>query len=111
MRLELLYEPENQTNPVLHEIIIVQIIFSGPLKSLSLFIVILKIEFCLSRCCGWGGGGVFAGVAHFMTDHEQTQLDRVNYFHFFGVFLASNGPTYSELIVLESIVIVALLGL
>ena len=52
-----------------------------------------------------------AGVAHFMTYHEQTQLDRVNYFHYFGVFLASNGPTYSELIVLESSVIVALLGL
>ena len=36
-------------------------------------------------------GGV-DGVAHFSTSHEQTQLNRVCYFHFFGVFLASKGP-------------------
>ena len=31
-------------------IIIVQIILSGPLESFNSFRIILKIEFCLSRC-------------------------------------------------------------
>ena len=32
------------------------------------------------------GGGV-AGVAHSITGHEQIYLNRVCYFHFFGVFI------------------------
>ena len=42
-------------------------------------------------------GGV-ASVAHFFTEHELTQLNRVCYFHFSGVFLASKGSNYSETI-------------
>ena len=37
-------------------------------------------------------------VARFITGHEQIQLIRVFYFHFFGVFSASNGFNYSQLI-------------
>ena len=57
----------------------------------------MKIEFCLSRCWGVGVGGM-SSVAQFITGHEQTQLNRVGYFYFFGVFLASKGSIYSELI-------------
>ena len=42
-------------------------------------------------------GGV-ASVAYFITGHEQTQLNRDLFFHFFGVFLASKGSNYLELI-------------
>ena len=45
-------------------------------------------------------GGV-AGVAYFVTGHEQTQYNRVCYFPFFdarNVFLASKGSDFSELI-------------
>ena len=49
-----------------------QIIFSGPLGSLSSLTVILKIVFHLSRCWGGGGGGL-AGVAYFITGREQLQ--------------------------------------
>ena len=58
--------------------------------------MILKIGFCLSVLEG-GEGGV-ASVAHFSTGHEQTQYNRVCYFHLFGVSLASMGSNYSELI-------------
>ena len=37
-----------------------------------------------------------AGVARFITGHEETQLKRFCYFHFFGVILASKGSNYSE---------------
>ena len=33
--------------------------------------------------------GRVAGVVHFVSGHEQSQLNPVCYFHFFGVFLAS----------------------
>ena len=36
-----------------------------------------------------------ASVVHFITSPEQTQLNRVCYFHFFGVLLASKGSYYS----------------
>ena len=42
-------------------------------------------------------GGV-AGVANSITGHEQTQVNRVCYFHFSGVFLAPEGANNSELI-------------
>ena len=42
-------------------------------------------------------GGV-ASVAYFITGHEQTQCNRVCYFHFFGIFLASKRSDYSEFI-------------
>ena len=66
---------------------------SGHFGSLSLFRIILKIEFYLSQCIG----GV-TGVADLRTGHEQTQYNRVCYFHLFGVFLACKGSYYSELI-------------
>ena len=48
--------------------------------------------------------GVVASVAHFITDHEQTQFNRVCYFDFFGVFFASEVSnllrTYISLLVL-----------
>ena len=43
--------------------------------------------------------GDAASIAY--TDHDQTQLSRVYYFLFFGVFLASKGFNYSELIHLK----------
>ena len=45
------------------------------------------------------GTGV-SSVAHYITGHEQARLDRVCYFYFFGVFLASKGSNFSELICL-----------
>ena len=43
--------------------------------------------------------GSLAGVAHFIiTGNERTQINRVCYFHFFGVFLAFKGSNYSEFI-------------
>ena len=57
----------------------------------------------LGRGGGGGGGGMrVVGVAHCIAGHEQTPLNRVYYFHFFGVFLASKGSRYSELIYLSS---------
>ena len=41
-------------------------------------------------------GGV-AGVAHYITGHEQTQLNRVCYFHFFDVVIASKGSNLTKL--------------
>ena len=41
-------------------------------------------------------GGV-AGVAHFITVHEQTQSNRVCCFNFFGVLLAPQGSYYLAL--------------
>ena len=41
---------------------------------------------------------VMISVAYFNTGNEQTQINQVCYFHFFGVFLASKGSNYSELI-------------
>ena len=38
------------------------------------------------------------GVAHFISGHEQTHFNRVCFFHFFGVVLASKESKYSELI-------------
>ena len=38
------------------------------------------------------------GIAYFSTGHEQTQYNRVCYFHSFGAFLAPKGSSYSELI-------------
>ena len=49
----------------------------------------------------WGGGGEGGGtasVAQFVTRQEQAQLNRLRYFHFIGVCLASNGANYSDLI-------------
>ena len=45
--------------------------------------------------------GGFAGVAHFITGHEQTHLNRVSYFHFFGVLLAFKGSTIQNLFILK----------
>ena len=42
--------------------------------------------------------GGMASVAHVTTGHEQTQRNRVCYFHLFGVFLAFKGSNYLELI-------------
>ena len=42
--------------------------------------------------------GVVPSFAHIITGHGQTQLNQVCCFHFFGVFLASKGSKYSELI-------------
>ena len=42
--------------------------------------------------------GGMATVENFITGHEQTQLNRVCYFHFFDVFLAFKGSNYLELI-------------
>ena len=33
-------------------------------------------------------------LRHYITAHEQTQLNRVCYFRFFNLFLASRGPSY-----------------
>ena len=74
-------------------IIIVQIIFTGPLGSLSSLLVILKIEFRLNRCLG----GV-AGVANSIYGHEQTQQNRVYYFNFFDVVLAFKESTIRNLL-------------
>ena len=41
----------------------------------------------------WGVGG----VAHFITGHEQFQLNQVCCFHFFGIFFDSKGSNCSEL--------------
>ena len=38
---------------------------------------------------GGGGCGGVTGVAYFSTCHDQTQLNRACYFHFFGVLRAS----------------------
>ena len=53
----------------------------------------LEIEFRLSRCYG-----SVAGVAHLITGHKQTQSNRVCYFHFFNVVLASKGSNQSVFI-------------
>ena len=50
-------------------IIIVQIIFSGPLDSLISFRLMFGIEFRLAVLGG--------GVAHFITGLEQSQLNRI----------------------------------
>ena len=42
-------------------------------------------------------GGV-AGVAYFIIGHEHTQLNRVCYFRFFDVVIASEGSNIAELI-------------
>ena len=42
--------------------------------------------------------GSMAGFTHVITAHKQTQLNRVCYFHVYGVLLASKGSTFSELI-------------
>ena len=42
--------------------------------------------------------GDVAGIAHSITGHEKTQLNRVFYFHFLSIFLTSKGSCYSELI-------------
>ena len=68
-----------------------QIILSGPLASLDSFgfenRILLKPTV----------GGV-ASVACFITGHEQTQSNQVCYFLFLGVFLASKGSNFPELI-------------
>ena len=45
-----------------------------------------------------GGGGGVTNVAHVITGQEQAQLNRVCYFHFFSIFLASKASNYSVLI-------------
>ena len=40
-------------------------------------------------------------VAHFITGHEHTHLNRVCCFHVFAVYPASKGSSYSELITVE----------
>ena len=45
-----------------------------------------------------GRGGGMASDAHFSIGHEQTELNRVCYFHLHGVFLAFKVSFYSELI-------------
>ena len=42
--------------------------------------------------------GGMASVPHFIIGHDQSQLNQVRYFYFFGVFFASKGPYYSELL-------------
>ena len=44
--------------------------------------------------------GDMAGVAYFITGHEQAEVNQVCYFHFSDVSLASKGSYYSELIFL-----------
>ena len=44
-----------------------------------------------------------AGVAHFSTGHEHSIHYQVCCFHLFGVFLASKGSNYSELIPLKPV--------
>ena len=73
-------------------IIIMQSIFTGPLGSLGSFSqfenrVLLKPAL----------EGV-AIVAPIIAGHEQTQLNRVCYFHYFGIFFASKESSYTELI-------------
>ena len=77
-------------------IIIVQIIFPGPLGSLSSFNSYFENRVLIKPVLG----GV-AGVAYFITGHEHTQLNRFCYLHFFGVFPASKGSG-SEVIKLFS---------
>ena len=40
--------------------------------------------------------GDVVGVAYFITGNEQTQLNRVCYFRFFGICLAAIGSNYSD---------------
>ena len=47
------------------------------------------------------GGEAVASVAQFITSHEQTQFNRFCHFRSFGVYLASKGSIYSELIYLH----------
>ena len=42
--------------------------------------------------------GGMTSVAHFIAGHKQTQLNRVCFFVFFGVFLASKISNFSDLI-------------
>ena len=56
-----------------------QIIFAGCFGSLSSFKFFLKKELCLSLCKG------HASAAHFITGHEQTQINQVCNFLFFRV--------------------------
>ena len=53
--------------------IIVQIILFGPLESMSACLLVLNIQYCLSRRWGGGGGGGVRDVALFSISHEQTQ--------------------------------------
>ena len=41
--------------------------------------------------------GVMASVAHFITGHEQTRLNRVCYFRFFRYSLLPKDPTFQNL--------------
>ena len=43
--------------------------------------------------------GRMAGVAHFISGHEQAQESQVCYFHFFDVVFASKGLTYQNLFI------------
>ena len=65
---------------------IVQIIFSGPLGSLSSLCSYLEKRVPLKPV----QVGV-PSVAHFVTGHEQIQLNRVGCFHFFGCIPCLHG--------------------
>ena len=68
-----------------------QIIFSG---TLGLFRTFESFENRVPLKPVLGG---VASVASLITGHEQTQLNRVCYFHFFGMVNASKGSNKSEL--------------
>ena len=65
-----------------------QIIFSGPLDSLILFRLTLKIK---------SGARKRGPCVQFITSHGQTQLNRLYYFRFFGVSLVSKAFTIQNL--------------
>ena len=67
-------------------IIILQIIFPGPLGSLSSFNSYFENRVLLKPVVE----GV-AGVAYLITGHEHTQINRFCCLYFFGVFPASKG--------------------
>ena len=71
-----------------------QIIFSGPFGSLDLFLIFFFENRVLLKPVLGG----MASIPHFIIGHDQSQLNQVCYFYYFGVFFASKGPYYSELL-------------
>ena len=69
-------------------------IFFDHLESLTSFKVFLKVEFFLSLENS-------TSVAYVLNCHEQPQINRVSYFHFFAVFFAVKGSSFPELIYIK----------
>ena len=60
----------------------------------------MRIEFCISRCWGRGGGGRgVASVAHIITGHEQTRLTESAIFIYFVYSLFPKDLTIQNLLI------------